>query len=61
MSQKVCCALNRASYKGAQNSNIQYVLFITGDNSHDYLVKVLSARILHWKVIFFPIILGEVI
>lgn len=32
-------------YESADDHNIQYVLSITGDNSHDYLVKVSPARI----------------
>ena len=33
------------SYESADDHNIQYVLSITGDKSHDYLVKVSAARI----------------
>ena len=33
------------SYESADDRNIQYVLSITGDKSHDYLVKVSAARI----------------
>ena len=32
-------------YESADDRNIQYVLSITGDKSHDYLVKVSAARI----------------
>ena len=47
------------SYENADDRNIQYVLSITGDNSHDYLVKVSAARIQHCKVIFFPLSWGR--
>ena len=47
------------SYENADDRNIQYVLSITGDNSHDYLVKVSAARIQHCKIIFFPLSWGR--
>lgn len=37
---------------GVHNVSIRHVLLITGDISHDYLVKVMSAGILQCKVIF---------
>lgn len=58
---RIFCALTRASCQGVRDVNIRYVLFITGDSSHDYLVRVLSGRILHCKVSIFSIFLGEII
>lgn len=46
------------SYESTDDHNIQYVLSITGDNSHDYLVKVSPGQNLALEVIF-SIILGR--